>query len=212
MSASPAPNRAPGGPESTGAPRPRVVLLTGFDAFGGDALNPSASLVEALDGQALDGQALDGWRVAGGLLPTVFGRSLDELHRLLDRHRPALVLCTGLAGGRPALSLERVAININDARIPDNAAAQPIDTPVVAGAPAAYFSTLPIKAMRAAIEAAGVPAEISQHRRHLRLQPRVLRPDDLVPQPARPARRIHPHPLSARAGRGASRQGQHGTG
>ncbi|MFZ9373521.1 MAG: pyroglutamyl-peptidase I [Burkholderiaceae bacterium] len=162
MSASPAPNRAPGGPESTGAPRPRVVLLTGFDAFGGDALNPSASLVEALDGQALDGQALDGWRVAGGLLPTVFGRSLDELHRLLDRHRPALVLCTGLAGGRPALSLERVAININDARIPDNAAAQPIDTPVVAGAPAAYFSTLPIKAMRAAIEAAGVPAEISQ--------------------------------------------------
>lgn len=133
------------------------VLVTGFEPFGGDTLNSSAELVGRLHHQTVAGR-----QVVGALLPTVFGGSLNTLKRLLLQHRPAVVLCTGLAGGRPALSLERVAININDARIPDNAAAQPIDTPVVAGAPAAYFSTLPIKAMRAAIEAAGVPAEISQ--------------------------------------------------
>ena len=134
-----------------------VVLLTGFEPFDGDALNPSAELAAALHGQVIAGH-----RVEGALLPTVFGRSLETLQALLARHRPSLVLCTGLAGGRGALSLERVAINVDDARIPDNAGAQPVDSPVVAGAPAAYFSTLPIKAMRAAIESEGVPAEVSQ--------------------------------------------------
>ncbi len=86
-------------------------------------------------------------------------RLLDEL---ITAHVPRLVLCTGQAGGRAALSLERVAINIDDARIPDNAGAQPIDTPVLAGGPAAYFSTLPIKAMLAALLAGGIRAEVSQ--------------------------------------------------
>lgn len=135
----------------------RVVLLTGFEPFGGDALNPSAELAGALQGRTVAD-----FRIEAALLPTVFGRSLETLQALLQRHRPALVLCTGLAGGRGALSLERVAINVDDARIPDNAGAQPVDVPVVVGAPAAYFSTLPIKAMRAAIEATGVPAEVSQ--------------------------------------------------
>lgn len=133
------------------------LLITGFDAFGGDARNPSAELALALNGHTIAGH-----RVVGALLPTVFGRSLAALEGLLMQHRPALVLCTGLAGGRGALSLERVAINVDDARIADNAGAQPVDRPVVAGAPAAYFSTLPIKAMRAAVEQVGVPAEISQ--------------------------------------------------
>lgn len=134
-----------------------MLLLTGFEPFGGAALNPSAELVAALHGQVIGEH-----RVEGALLPTVFGRSLTALDALLAQHRPALVLCTGLAGGRAALSLERVAINVDDARIADNAGAQPVDRAVVVGAPAAYFSTLPIKAMRAAIEAQGVPAEISQ--------------------------------------------------
>jgi pyroglutamyl-peptidase len=73
-----------------------------------------------------------------------------------------LVIATGLASGRGALSIERVAINVMDARIPDNAGAQPVDAPIVAGGPAAYFSTLPIKAMRAALQQAGLPAEVSQ--------------------------------------------------
>ena len=134
-----------------------TVLVTGFDPFGGDPINPSWLIASALHRRQIAGH-----RVLAAQLPTVFGASLQRLHALLAQHRPALVICLGLAGGRTALSLERVAINVNDARIPDNAGAQPIDTPVIAGAPAAYFSSLPIKAMRQAIQAAGVPAEVSQ--------------------------------------------------
>ena len=137
-------------------PRPRV-LLTGFDPFGGATLNPSWLAVQALHGRRLLGHILVAAR-----LPTVFGDSLRTLQALLAQHRPALVVCVGQAGGRSALSLERIAINVDDAPIADNAGAQPIDTPVVPGAPAAYFSTLPIKAMRAALRREGLPAEVSQ--------------------------------------------------
>ena len=133
------------------------VLLTGFDPFGGDVLNPSWLIA-----QALHRRQLAGHRIIAAQLPTVFGDSLTRLNALLAEHRPALVICLGLAATRAAISLERVAINVDDARIADNAGAQPIDTPVVAGAPAAYFSTLPIKAMQQAISWAGVPAEVSQ--------------------------------------------------
>ncbi|QTD46133.1 pyroglutamyl-peptidase I [Ottowia testudinis] len=133
------------------------VLLTGFDPFGGDALNPSWLIARALHRRQLGGH-----RVVAAQLPTVFGDSLVRLNALLAEHRPALVICLGLAATRAAISLERIAINVNDARIADNAGAQPIDTPVIAGAPAAYFSTLPIKAMQQAIQRAGVPAEVSQ--------------------------------------------------
>ncbi len=133
------------------------MLLTGFDAFGGAHLNPSWLAV-----QALHGRRLAGHRVLAARLPTVFGESLNVLRGLLEQHRTALVVCVGQAGGRCALSLERVAINVNDARIADNAAAQPIDTPVIAGGPAAYFSTLPIKAMLQALQQAGVAVEVSQ--------------------------------------------------
>ncbi|AEG92117.1 pyroglutamyl-peptidase I [Ramlibacter tataouinensis] len=134
-----------------------TVLVTGFDPFGGEALNPSALAARALHGRLIDGHA-----VVGAELPTVFGRSVVALLALLRLHRPALVLGCGQAGGRAAISLERVAINVDDARIADNAGAQPVDAPVVAGGPAAYFSTLPIKAMRAALQREGLPAEVSQ--------------------------------------------------
>ena len=137
-----------------GQPR---ILVTGFDPFGGEPLNPSWMAV-----QALHGRELDGHRIVAAQLPTEFGRSLAVLQELLGQHRPALVVCTGQAGGRAAISLERVAINVNDARIPDNTGAQPIDTPVVPDGPAAYFTGLPIKAMLAAMLAAGVRAEVSQ--------------------------------------------------
>lgn len=133
------------------------VLLTGFDAFGGDAVNPSWLAVQALHGRRVLGHT-----VVAAQLPTVFGESLRALHALLVRHRPALVICVGQAGGRQAISLERVAINVDDAPIPDNAGARPIDAPVAPGAPAAYFSTLPIKAMLGALQRKGLPAEVSQ--------------------------------------------------
>lgn len=133
------------------------MLLTGFDAFGGESLNPSWKAVHALHGRRIAGHQL-----VAAQLPTVFDASLAELAQLLRRHKPALVLCVGQAGGRAAISLERVAINVNDARIADNAAAQPIDTPVIADGPAAYFSTLPIKAMLQALQREGIAAEVSQ--------------------------------------------------
>ncbi len=134
-----------------------TVLLTGFDPFGGESLNPSWLAV-----QSLHNKRIAGHQVVAAQLPTVFGTSLVELARLLREHRPALVICVGQAGGRAAISLERVAINVNDARIADNAAAQPVDTPVVAGGPAAYFTTLPLKAMLVALQGEGLPAEVSQ--------------------------------------------------
>jgi pyroglutamyl-peptidase len=137
--------------------RPPTVLLTGFDAFGGESLNPSWLAV-----QALHGRQIAGHRVVAAQLPTVFDESIRALRVLLFRHRPALILCVGQAGGRSAISLERIAININDARIADNAGSQPVDIPVVASAPAAYFTSLPIKAMLAALQQEGVAAEVSQ--------------------------------------------------
>lgn len=133
------------------------VLVTGFDPFGGDSLNPSWQAA-----QALHARQIAAHRVVAAQLPTVFGRSLTVLGALVREHRPALVICLGLAAGRGAISIERVAINVSDARIPDNIGNQPIDEAIIEGGPAAYFSTLPIKAMRAAINAKGLPAEVSQ--------------------------------------------------
>ncbi|HEX5305692.1 MAG TPA: pyroglutamyl-peptidase I [Dyella sp.] len=132
------------------------ILLTGFDPFGIESINPSWETVRALHGRRIAGH-----QVVARQLPTEFARSLVLLKAALREVRPAIVLGVGQAGGRSRLSIERVAINVADARIPDNAGAQPIDAPVVADGPAAYFSTLPIKAMLAALHAQGVPAEIS---------------------------------------------------
>jgi pyroglutamyl-peptidase len=136
---------------------PPSILLTGFDPFGGERLNPSWMVARALDGQRLEGTVVRALQ-----LPTVFGESLRVLRAALAREQPVLALSLGQAGGRAALSLERVAVNIDDARIPDNAGAQPVDLPVVANAPAAYFSTLPVKAIVAAWRRAGLPGEVSQ--------------------------------------------------
>ena len=133
------------------------VLVTGFDPFGGQPVNPSWQAV-----QALDGSLVQGHRIVGAQLPTVFGLAMQVLRDLLRQHRPTLVICTGQAGGRGAISFERVAINVDDARIPDNAGAQPVDSPVVPGGPDAYFTDLPIKAMLKALLDAGINAEVSQ--------------------------------------------------
>jgi pyroglutamyl-peptidase len=141
----------------TVARRRPTVLVTGFDPFGGSRTNPSWHAVHALHDRQVAGH-----RIVGAELPTKFGTSLARLDELLAEHRPSLVVCTGQAGGRFALSLERAALNVNDARIPDNAGAQPVDTPVVEGGPAAYFTGLPIKAMLQALLKAGINAEVSQ--------------------------------------------------
>ena len=129
------------------------ILLTGFDPFENATVNPSWCVARALAGQRIAGH-----RVVAAQLPT----ALEHLRALLQAHRPGIVLCLGLAAGRTALSIERIGINVIDARIPDNQGAQPLDVPVVPGGPAAYFATLPIKAMLRAVRQAGIAAEVSQ--------------------------------------------------
>jgi pyroglutamyl-peptidase len=134
-----------------------VVLLAGFEPFGGAKINPSEALVHALNETTIADH-----RLVGVSLPCEFGRSMAVLGQAIDRWRPALVMALGQAAGRADLSIERVAINVADANIADNAGASPIDVPVVAGGPAAHFSTLPIKAIVAALRAGGIPASVSQ--------------------------------------------------
>ena len=136
---------------------PRTVLLTGFEPFAGAATNPSWRAAHALHGKRIAGH-----RIVARELPVAFGESLKRLRAAIREVRPAAVVCVGLAASRDAISLERIAINLDDARIPDNAGRQPIDVPVVDGGPDAYFSTLPIKAIFAALRTARIPAEVSQ--------------------------------------------------
>jgi pyroglutamyl-peptidase len=131
------------------------ALVTGFEPFDDDPINPA---LEALRRLPPRHGAL---KVATALVPTVFGRALQALDAAVAATDPDIVLGVGLAGGRAALSLERVALNLDDARIPDNAGRQPIDRPIVADGPAAYFASLPLKAAVAALRAAGLPAIVS---------------------------------------------------
>ena len=134
-----------------------IVLMTGFAPFGGEAINPSWLAVRVFQGRRMCGH-----RIVTAMLPTEFARSLSELRKLLKLHKPALVVCVGQAGGRSDISLERVAINVDDARIADNAKQRPVDKPVVRGGPVGYFSTLPIKAMMRAMQQAECHADVSQ--------------------------------------------------
>jgi pyroglutamyl-peptidase len=129
------------------------VLMTGFAPFGGEPVNPSWQAVSALGARRDDVAAVE--------LPCEFAASLPALRRAIEVHEPELVVCVGQAGGRAEVTPERVAINLVDARIPDNAGDQPVDVPVIEDGPAAYFTTLPVKACVAAIRAAGVPAAVS---------------------------------------------------
>ncbi|BBN81436.1 pyrrolidone-carboxylate peptidase [Pseudoalteromonas sp. A25] len=132
------------------------ILITGFAPFDGEQLNPSWQAVSELEGEHISGSVIHTKE-----LSCEFDSSLRELHQAIDKYAPQLVLCVGQAGGRPDISIERVAININDARIPDNAGKQPVDTPVIAGAPSAYFTNLPIKRVFMALQQAQIPASIS---------------------------------------------------
>ncbi|MBQ8238964.1 MAG: pyroglutamyl-peptidase I [Oscillospiraceae bacterium] len=132
-----------------------TILVTAFDPFGGESVNPAQLAVEALP------DIIGGHTIIKAIIPTVFGQSADQVTALMDAHSPDAVVCIGQAGGRDAITPERVAINIMDAKRPDNAGMIPEDVPIVPDGPAAYFSTLPVKAMVSAITAAGIPARLS---------------------------------------------------
>lgn len=138
-------------------PHERPVLVFGFEPFGGEPLNPSQEIARALDGCSVREV-----RVVGRTLPCVFSAASRQLDRLLREVGPRLVVGVGQAGGRSEITPERVALNVDDARIPDNAGAQPIDQPIRRRGPAAYWSTLPIKTVVSALHAEGFPASVSQ--------------------------------------------------
>lgn len=133
------------------------VLLTGFEPFDGQAINPSEEIAREINEATIARH-----KIVGALLPCVFGAALKELKHQLKLHEPALVICLGQAGGRAEITPERVAINVDDARIPDNAGQQPLDKPIVKAGPAAYFSTLPIKAIVHELRRREIPAAVSQ--------------------------------------------------
>jgi len=133
-----------------------TALVTGFEPFAGDTRNPSAEAVHLL-AESWDGPE----QLVTAVLPTAFGASAERLARLLAEHSPDVVIATGLAGGRAWITPERLAVNLIDARVPDNDGEQPVDEPSLAGAPDAYFSALPVKAIVNAIAAEGIPARTS---------------------------------------------------
>ncbi|BCW62605.1 pyroglutamyl-peptidase I [Arthrobacter sp. StoSoilB22] len=135
-----------------------MILLTGFEPFAEDTVNPSWLAAR----RARELLAAKGITVEAVELPCVFGESAKVLTDAIARLNPDIVVCTGLAGGRGRISLERVAINCDDARIPDNKGQRPIDEEVVPGGPAAYFSSLPIKAALRNLQIAGIKGEVSQ--------------------------------------------------
>ncbi len=135
----------------------KTVLLTGFEPFNKQSINPAWESVRALEGWAGEGFA-----VQVRQLPCVFGHALDALRAALGETQPDVVIAVGQAGGRHDITVERVAINIDDAPIADNHGIQLVDQPVAADGPAAYFATLPIKAIVHALREGGLPASVSQ--------------------------------------------------
>lgn len=134
----------------------RVLLVTGFEPFAGHATNPSAEVAKALDGRRIGP-----WVVCSAVLPVHHVDAARDVAALLDEHGPGAVVHLGLAAGRARLALERVAVNVMDYEVADAAGYRARGEPCVAGGPAAYFSTLPLDAMLAAVLADGIPAYVS---------------------------------------------------
>jgi pyroglutamyl-peptidase len=135
----------------------KTVLLTGFEPFNGATLNPAWEAVRALKGW-VDGDFM----VEILQLPCVFGQANRVLCGAVDEIRPDVVIAVGQAGGRADLTVERVAINVDDAPIVDNDGQQPVDAPIAPDGPAAYFASLPVKAMVGAMRERGLRASVSQ--------------------------------------------------
>jgi pyroglutamyl-peptidase len=131
------------------------ALVSGFEPFGGDRVNASSEAVRRLPPRV---GALE---IATAELPTSYGRSLPALEDAIRRSAPDIVLCVGQAADRPAFCVERVAVNLQDAQIPDNDGARPVNVPIAGGAPAAYLATLPVRAAVAALRARELPAQVS---------------------------------------------------
>ena len=132
----------------------RKILLTGFEPFGGESINPSWEAV-------LKVQEPEGIKIFRQQIPVEFETCLPTAEEAIREFQPDCVLCVGMAGGRDAVTPERIAINLDDARIPDNAGQKPCDKPILPDGPAAYFTTLPAKRIVEEIENSGIRARLS---------------------------------------------------
>ncbi|MBM6947494.1 pyroglutamyl-peptidase I [Mordavella massiliensis] len=131
------------------------VLVTGFDPFGGEKINPAFEAVKLLP------DTIAGAQIIKLEIPTVFTRSADVVEKAIKEHQPDIVIDVGQAGGRSCMTVEKVAINLAEARIPDNDGEQPLDEPLRADGETAYFATVPVKAMVENMREHGIPAHIS---------------------------------------------------
>jgi pyroglutamyl-peptidase len=129
----------------------RKVLLTGFEPFGNATSNPSGEIVKQISGDS----------IVTAILPVAYTQSADRLLSLIEQHKPDVVICLGQAEGRTAITPERVAINLDDARLADNEGVLRNDVKILDDGPDAYFSTLPVNDIVAAIKAQGIPAAVS---------------------------------------------------
>lgn len=133
----------------------QVLLITGFDPFGGDSINPSWEAVKKLPDR------IGNWKLCKLEIPTVFSLAAETVLRKAQKVAPAAILCLGVAAGRSAVTPERIGINVRSARIPDNHGNQPKEEPVIPGGEDGLFSTMNVSAMAAAIEAMGLPGAVS---------------------------------------------------
>ncbi|MBU3228261.1 pyroglutamyl-peptidase I [Clostridium algidicarnis] len=131
------------------------ILVTGFDAFGGESINPALEAVKKISDN------IEGIEIIKIEVPTVFKKSIDTLDKAIEAHKPDVVLCVGQAGGRFDITPEKVAINLDDARIKDNEGNNPIDEPIFKDGETAYFSSLPIKAIVKNIKENNIPSSVS---------------------------------------------------
>lgn len=131
------------------------LLITGFDPFGGEAVNPSWEAVKGL------ADTIGAYRLHKLMLPTVFQKAADTLWETAQAIKPEVILSVGQAGGRNGITPEVIGINLREARIPDNEGCQPVNRPIVAAGPAAYFATVPVREMLAAMQAQGIPCALS---------------------------------------------------
>ena len=134
----------------------KKLLITGFQPFDGESVNPALEVAKSLQGKTING-----YEVIAREIPVVRFEALKAVQAAIEELQPNAVITIGQAGGRPDITVERIGINIDDFRIPDNKGNQPIDEPVVTGGPVAYWATLPIKKMVANVKAQGIPASVS---------------------------------------------------
>ncbi|MFC0036535.1 pyroglutamyl-peptidase I [Cardiobacterium valvarum] len=134
----------------------KKLLITGFQPFDGESVNPALEVAKGLQGKTING-----YEVIAREIPVVRFEALKAVQAAIEELQPDVVITIGQAGGRPDITVERVGINIDDFRIPDNKGNQPIDEPIVTGGPVAYWATLPIKKMVANVKAQGIPASVS---------------------------------------------------